>query len=119
VTNGFLPSDDPFKSGESGIEVRYFDSCIFKKNYTDSKTGRVISIHDQEAMLQDLKYFIETSEGRAQARERVKVEHALASIRNRKGPRARYIGSRLNDYDLNRTAMLSNLHVALRLSAQF
>lgn len=93
------------------------NNCIFKKNCTDSKTGRVISIHAQEAMLQDLKYFIETSEGRAEARERVKVEHALASICNRKGPRARYIGARLNEYDLNRTAMVSNLHVALRLAA--
>ncbi len=49
--------------------------------------------------------------------ERVKVEHALASICNRKGPRARYIGARLNEYDLNRTAMVSNLHIALRLAA--
>ena len=93
------------------------NNCVFKKNCTDSRTGRVISIHDQEAMLQGLRYYVETSEGRLETRERVKVEHALASICNRKGPRARYFGTRLNEYDLNRTAMVSNLHVALRLAA--
>jgi len=93
------------------------NNCMLKKMCSDSKTGRVISIHEQEAMLQDLKYFVETSEGRAEARERVKVEHALASVCNRKGPRARYIGLRLNEYDLNRTSMISNLHVAMRLAA--
>lgn len=93
------------------------DNCILKKMCTDSKTGRVISIHEQEAMLQELKYFVKTAEGRAEARERVKVEHVLASVCNRKGPRARYIGLRLNEYDLNRTALISNLHVAMRLAA--
>jgi hypothetical protein len=68
-------------------------------------------------MLQDLKYYVATSEGRADARERVIVEHALASICNRKGPRARYIGCRKNEYDLNRTAMVTNLHIMQNLAA--
>ena len=68
-------------------------------------------------MLQALKYYVETPEGRHEARERVKVEHALASICNRKSPRARYIGLRLNEYDLNRTAMVTNLHIAMNLAA--
>ncbi|KGP62133.1 hypothetical protein EP47_02105 [Legionella norrlandica] len=66
--------------------------CPVKRNCSDSKTGRVIQIHDQESMLQSLKYYVESPEGRQEVRERVKVEHALASICNRKGPRARYIG---------------------------
>lgn len=93
------------------------NNCMLKKMCSDSKTGRVISIHEQEAMLQELKYFVETAEGRSDARERVKVEHALASVCNRKGPKARYIGLRLNEYDLNRTAMVSNLHIAMRVAA--
>ena len=91
--------------------------CPIKNKCSDSKTGRTIAIHDQEAMLQALKYYVETPEGRHEARERVKVEHALASICNRKGPRARYIGLRLNEYDLNRTAMVTNLHIAMNLAA--
>lgn len=92
-------------------------ACPIKSKCSDSKTGRVIQIHDQEAMLQALKYYVESPQGRREARERVKVEHALASICNRKGPRARYIGLRLNEYDLNRTAMITNLHIAMNLAA--
>jgi hypothetical protein len=91
--------------------------CPIKNKCSDSKTGRVIQIHAQEAMLQSLKYYVESPIGRKEARERVKVEHALASICNRKGPRARYIGLRLNEYDLNRTAMVTNLHIAMNLAA--
>ena len=92
-------------------------TCQIKNKCSDSKTGRTIAIHDNEAMLQTLKYYVETPEGRKEARERVKVEHALASICNRKGLRARYVGLRLNEYDLNRTAMVTNLHIALNLAA--
>ena len=67
--------------------------------------------------MQDLAYYVETAQGRADARERVKVEHSLASVCNRKGPRARYIGLRLNEFDLNRTAMITNLHISLNLAA--
>ena len=68
-------------------------------------------------MLQGLRAFVETPEGRAQARERTKVEHALASICNRKKHRARYIGVRLNEYDLNRTAAITNLHIGMAMAA--
>jgi len=91
--------------------------CPIKNKCSNSKTGRTIQIHDQEAMLQGLKVYTQTAQGRSEARERVKVEHVLASICNRKGPRARYLGLRLNEYDLNRTAMVTNLHVAMNMAA--
>ncbi len=68
-------------------------------------------------MLQKLQKYVSTSQGRADAREQVKVEHSLASICNRKGPRARYRGLRLNEYDLNRTVAITNLHIAMNLAA--
>ena len=40
----------------------------------------------------ELRQYTDTSAGRKSARERVKVEHALAGICNRKGPVARYKG---------------------------
>ncbi|MEM5549727.1 transposase, partial [Pseudoalteromonas neustonica] len=88
-----------------------------KSKCTDSENSRVVSIHEHESMMQDLSVYVTTAEGRAKARERVKVEHALASVCNRKGPRARYRGIRLNEYDLNRTAMITNLHISLKLAA--
>ena len=91
--------------------------CTYKIKCTDSIKGRVVSIHAKEQMMQDLAYYVETASGRADARERVKVEHSLASVCNRKGPRARYLGLRLNEFDLNRTAMITNLHISLNLAA--
>ncbi len=93
------------------------NECLKKSECTESNNGRVVSIHKNEQMMQDLAFYIETAEGRADARERVKVEHSLASICNRKGPRARYTGLRLNEFDLNRTAMITNLHISLNLAA--
>ena len=91
--------------------------CTQRTQCTESKTGRTLSIHEHEAMMIDLRQYTHTSKGRATARERVKVEHQLASICNRKGPRARYIGKRNNEFDLNRTAAISNLHIAMALVA--
>ncbi len=68
-------------------------------------------------MLQNLSYHVERKEGRADARERVKVDHALASVCNRKEPRARYICLQLNEYNLNRTAMITNLHISMQKAA--
>ncbi|WP_193248979.1 transposase, partial [Vibrio navarrensis] len=93
------------------------NACPKKADCTTSDKGRKIKIHEQEAMLQKLQKHVSTSQGRADARERVKVEHSLASICNRKGPRARYRGLRLNEYDLNRTAAITNLHIAMSLAA--
>jgi hypothetical protein len=93
------------------------NDCHIKDKCTDSAAGRQISIHSQEEMLIDFKQYTATTEGRADARDRVKVEHALASICNREGPRARYLGIRRNEFDLNRTAMISNLHIAMNCAA--
>ena len=93
------------------------DKCALKPQCTNSKTGKTLTLHVNEEMLQGLRRFVETPEGRAQARERTKVEHALASICNRKKHRARYIGLRLNEYDLNRTAAITNLHISMAMAA--
>lgn len=91
--------------------------CRQRALCTNSKTGRTITLHEHEAMMMELRHYTQTAQGRAAARERVKVEHRLASICNRKGPRARYLGIRKNEFDLNRTAAISNLHIAMNLAA--
>lgn len=91
--------------------------CPQKALCTSAKKGRSIQIHKQEEMMQHLQQYVQTPQGRADARERVKVEHSLASICNRKGHRARYIGIRMNEFDMNRTAMITNLHISMNLAA--
>jgi transposase len=55
--------------------------------------------------------------GRAELRERVKVEHALAHVGQWQGRRARYRGTRKNLFDLRRVAMVHNLHLVARQPA--
>ena len=99
------------------FKTEHCQPCHLRARCTDSKKGRTLTLHENEAMMIDLRQYIQTAKGRAAARERVKVEHSLASICNRKGPRARYFGVRKNEFDLNRTAAISNLHIAMNLAA--
>jgi IS5 family transposase len=68
-------------------------------------------------MLQALEKFQSTQAGRAEARKRVTVEHSLAAVCNRNGPKARYAGCRKNEFNLNRAAIIVNLHKALQWCA--
>jgi len=81
-----------------------------------SSRGRIVPIHPQERMLQELRELPKTTEGRAKLRERTKIEHGLAHLANRQGPRARYRGERKNDFDVRRIAAVNNLFCADRAS---
>lgn len=89
--------------------------CPLQAQCTTSKQGRSISIHPQEALMQELRSRQQTTAGRQALRERTAVEHALAHVCRRQGPRARYLGVRKNEFDLRRTAAIVNLHTACRL----
>jgi hypothetical protein len=79
-----------------------------------SSNGRSASIHPTRELLAGLRQHQKTLEGRAQLRERVAVEHALADVRHRQGRRARYNGVRKNLFDLRRVAIVHNLHAIAR-----
>jgi Transposase DDE domain/Transposase domain (DUF772) len=89
--------------------------CAWRERCTASAAGRSISIHPDEALLQELRERQQTPQGRAQLRERVAVEHALAHVGRWQGRRARYRGVRKNVFDLRRCAVVHNLHVLMRL----
>jgi hypothetical protein len=90
-------------------------SCPLRDRCTTSKTGRSVSIHPDQPLLQELRQRQTTATGRAKLRERVAVEHTLAQIGRWQGERARYIGSRKNLFDLRRMAVVHNLHVIARM----
>ena len=54
--------------------------CALRSRCTTSTSGRSISIHPDEALLQELRDRQQTPQGRAKLRERVAVEHALAHV---------------------------------------
>jgi hypothetical protein len=89
--------------------------CALRERCTPSASGRSISIHPDEALLQELRERQQTPQGRAQLRERVAVEHALAHVGRWQGRRARYRGVRKNVFDLRRCAVVHNLHVLMHL----
>jgi transposase len=89
--------------------------CALRERCTTSASGRSVSIHPDEALLQELRERQQTPQGRAQLRERVAVEHALAHVGHWQGRRARYRGVRKNVFDLRRCAVVHNLHVLMRL----
>ena len=69
---------------------------------------------DNEALQKKLRRLQSTRAGRAKLRERVGVEHRLAHIANRQGPRARYRSARKNTFDLRRLAAIQNLETVAR-----
>ena len=94
-----------------GCELR--DSCLSPK----AKSGKTLTLHKSEPLLQDLRDLRSTGEGRAKLRKRVGVEHCLAHVCARQGRRARYVGTRKNTFDLRRVSAVENLHCLLRRAA--
>jgi DDE family transposase len=70
--------------------------CALRPRCTTSASGRSVSIHPDEALLQEVRERQQTPQGRAKLRERVAVEHALAHVGRWQGHRARYCGVRKN-----------------------
>ncbi len=89
--------------------------CPLKSRCTTSKKGRSVSIHPDEALMQELRERQSTAPGRAKLRQRTPVEHTLAHMGHWQGARARYIGWRKNLFDLRRVAVVHNLHVIARM----
>jgi hypothetical protein len=91
-------------------------ACPLRERCTRSKkSGRSVSIHPDERLLEELRERQRTPEGRAKLRERVGVEHSLAHIGHWQGHRSRYVGVRKNLFDLRRSAVVHNLHVMARM----
>ena len=89
--------------------------CPMREKCTNATDrGRQVRIAPDEALQQRLRHLVATPTGRDRLRERVPVEHRLAHIASRQGPRARYCGVRKNTFDLRRAAALQNLEAAHR-----
>ncbi len=90
--------------------------CKLRPQCTQAATGRgrSITMGDDEGLQKKLRSRLKTRAGRARLRERVAVEHHLAHLAERQGPKARYIGTRRNLFDLRRLSSVQNLEVIAR-----
>lgn len=92
--------------------------CPLRNQCTYSASGgRTIRIAEDERRQHRLRKLSSSSSGREQLRKRVGIEHRLAHVSARKGPRARYCGVRNNLYDLRRAAIIQNLETIQRQGA--
>lgn len=108
---------EPFEPGA----VVHFDPeacgpCKLRSSCTQavSGKGRTVTMGDDERLQKRLRSRLGSRAGRAELRERVGVEHRLAQLANRQGPKARYRGTRRNIFDLRRLAVVQSLEVVAR-----
>ena len=71
--------------------------------------GRTVTIAKDEPLQQKLRKAASTKAGREKLRKRTAVEHKLAHLSRKQGPRARYKGTRKNLFDLRRHSANLNL----------
>jgi hypothetical protein len=108
---------------EFGKTVRFdpagCDSCPLRSQCTTARlgNGRSVSILEDERLQKRLRTMSGCKRGRQRFRERVPVEHSLAHVGQRQGPRARYMGTRKNLYDLRRASLIKNLEIVQRKAA--
>ncbi|MEG3991053.1 transposase [Microcoleus sp. S28C3] len=86
-------------------------TCPLHSQRTASSKCRMVSLHPDESLLQELRQRQTTALDRLKLRERISVEHSLAHIGQWQGVQARYLGWRKNLFDLGRMAVVHNLHV--------
>lgn len=111
---------DQLESFEPGQVVEFdpevCSACLMRGLCTHSSSGRgrTVQISEDEHSQHRLRKLQSTSNGRSRLRKRTGVEHRLSHISARKGPKARYIGTRKNLYDLRRAASIQNLETIHR-----
>lgn len=105
------------RTATAGTTVRFpaehCDACALRSQCTRSKpgTGRSLTLHAEEALLDTLRAAQASSEGRAKLRQRVGVEHTQARLLQVQGDVARYRGLRKQLFDTRRAATVINLQV--------
>ena len=94
-------------------------ACLIRAQCTSASAGhgRTVTIAADEPLQKKLRQMQKTSSGRERFRERVPVEHRLAHVGQRQGPRARYRGTRKNLFDLRRAGVIQNLETIQRKAA--
>jgi len=86
--------------------------CLLREQCLSPKgTRKQLLLHPQERWYREMADELSTSQGRAERRERVTVEHALARVSAIQGNKARFRGRNKNQFDLERTAVVNNCYV--------
>lgn len=85
--------------------------CLLKSRCLNKNGQKAIVLHPREALHQQMSAELATPKGRAERRERVAVEHALARLGSVQGTKARYRGLPKNQFHTESCAVVANLYV--------
>ena len=103
------------RQGSSGQTASFLGSlcgdCPLKSQCLNKRGRRVLKLHANEALHQQMSAELATPEGRQARRERVQVEHGLARLGDIQGTKARYRGLEKNQAHTEACAVIANLHV--------
>ncbi len=108
---------EPFEPGQVvEFDPEFCGPCALRCLCTLSASGKGRSVHigEDEALQQKLRKLQATQGGRERLRLRTGIEHSLAHLAARQGPKARYRGTRKNLFDLRRIAAVENLDTTRR-----
>ncbi len=92
--------------------------CPLREQCTASKSGRSVSVHPQEAMLQASRAYQKTPEGKARLRDRVVVEHRLARLAQLGISQARYRGHAKSRFQLMIASSVANFRLVWNKEAR-
>ncbi len=98
------------------FEAELCSACPLRGQCTHSSSGRgrSVQISEDERLQHKLRKLQSSRNGRQRLRKRTGIEHRLAHIAARKGPKARYRGIRKNLFDLRRAAAIQNVETIHR-----
>lgn len=105
-------SSEPFELGDTvAFDAATCATCPMRSKCTTAKSGngRTVTIAHDEPLQQKLRKAASTKAGREKLRKRTAIEHRLAHLSRKQGPRARYKGTRKNLFDLRRHSANLNL----------
>ncbi len=107
---------EPFEPGQVvEFDPEICGPCTLRCLCTLSASGgRSVHIGEDEALQQKLRKLEASRAGRERLRARTGIEHRLAHLAARQGPKARYRGARKNLFDLRRIAAVENLDTTRR-----
>ncbi len=90
--------------------------CELRKLCTSAKEGRGrgVRVREDEEIQVARREAVKTTEGRGELRKRVVVEHRISHAVRQQGRKARYVGTRKNQFDGRRHAAVLNLQMAAK-----
>ena len=106
------------KAGSHQFPAETCNECMLRAQCTSSANGRVVTIHEHEALLQQARLKQETPEFKEEYRLRPRVERVIENQTSKGARNARYYGKQKNGVQLMVHAVIHNFRTIARYLEQ-